>query len=170
MIFFRDANNEPEVLQTIPDNWIRLDAHSGIFRLVPSSSFSARLQVSRGGIYFPELLRSSIIPHAWRITYAHGFKDGCIPTLMNEAIGRLAASSALIIAGSLGIGAGIASTSLSIDGLSESISTTASAENSIYSAQRKEHIELLFGKTKNDPSAIINILRQYYKGLNITAI
>ena len=43
----------------------------------------------------------------------------------------------MITAGDLVIGAGIANISRSIDGLSQSIGTTASAENSAYSARIK---------------------------------
>lgn len=58
-----------------------------------------------------------------------------IPSQLLEYTGVNAAMSLLITAGDLVIGAGVASMSRSIDGLSQSINTTASAENSAYSAR-----------------------------------
>jgi energy-converting hydrogenase Eha subunit A len=68
------------------------------------------------------------------------------------------------------IGAGIAATSISLDGLSQSIQTTQSAENSGYSAVIKDYSEKLFGKTKDDPFAILKILKDYYKGQSMNII
>jgi hypothetical protein len=80
-------------------------------------------------------------------TYQHG-SSGVSPTYETllrvrvqspilEYAGILAARNILITAGDLVIGAGVASFSRSIDGLSQSIGTTASAENSAYSARIK---------------------------------
>ena len=164
LIYFRDENGEAETLQEIPNNWIRIQPHDGILRLIPNARFPANLQVDQVGNYFPEILRTRMVPHLWRITYTHGFKDGCVPVLINQAIGYLAAIQALIIAGNLVIGAGISAQSISLDGLSQSITTTASAENSSYSATIKEYQRLMFGANKDDPSAIIKRLKDYYKG------
>jgi hypothetical protein len=80
-------------------------------------------------------------------TYQHG-SSGVSPTYETllrvrfqsnilEYTGILSARNILITAGDLVIGAGIANMSRSIDGLSQSIGTTASAENSAYSARIK---------------------------------
>ncbi len=164
MIFFRDAQGLPEVVQEIPNNWIRLQRHDGILRLIPNARFPANLQISNTGNYFPEILRTETVPSLWRITYDYGFEDGKIPTLLNQAIGYLAAIQALIVGGNLVLGAGIAGSSISIDGLSQSIQTTQSAENSAFSATIKDYGDKLFGSTKDDPFAIIKTLKNYYKG------
>lgn len=163
LTYFRDANGDPEVVQEIPPEWIRLQPHDGIVRLIPNARFPANLQVSQTGNYFPEILRTQHVPHLWRITYDYGFEDGCIPALLNQAIGMVAAIQALTVGGNLVLGAGIASSSISLDGLSQSINTTQSAENSAYSATIKDYGGKLFGENKDDPFAILKVLRNYYK-------
>jgi len=170
MVILRDETGEPEAIQEIPNAWIVLQEHDGIIRLMPNARFPAKLAIGARGYWFPELLRADAIPAFWRVTYDYGFEDGKVPMLVNQAIGLTAAITALIIGGNLVIGAGIASQSISLDGLSQSISTTASAENSAYSATIKEYQRLLFGATKDDPSALVRILRNYYKGQGMDLI
>lgn len=167
LVYYRDNDNTPIVAQNIPNNWIRLDNHSGVIRLMPSTRFPAPLQVDGGTAFYPELLGAAIIPHAWRITYDYGFGSGEVPVLLNTAIGMMASIMTLIPAGHLILGAGIASNSISLDGLSQSINTTQSAENSGFSATMGDYKKLLFGATKDDPFAILKILKNYYKGADI---
>lgn len=170
MVYFRDSDGQPETLTEIPAQWVRLNPHDGIIRLVPNAQFAANLQIGRTGSYFPEILRSNLVPHLWRVTYDHGFKDGKIPHLINMAIAQIAAVQALIVGGNLVLGAGIASSSISLDGLSQSISTTQSAENSAYSATLKDYSDRLFGTRENDQFAILPILKNYYKGSDFNII
>lgn len=170
LVYFRDEDGNPQIVQTIPNNWLRLQAHDGIVRLIPNARFPANLQISQTGAYFPEILRSQFVPHLWQITYDYGFDPGCVPVLLNQAIGTIAAIQTLIVGGHLIIGAGIAATSISLDGLAQSIQTTQSAENSGYSAVIKDYSDKLFGKTKDDPFAILTILKNYYKGQQMNII
>jgi hypothetical protein len=169
LVYFRDDNGEVDDTQTIniPPNWIRANSHDGIIRLVPNGKFPANLQIGNGGFY-PELFSVARVPHAWEVNYDYGFCDGLVPVLLNQAIGMMAAILVLIPGGNLVLGAGIAGTSLSLDGLSQSIQTTQSAENSAYSATIKDFSEKLLGKTKDDPFALVKVLRDYYKGSTMT--
>lgn len=170
LVYFRDDTGEPEVIQEIPNQWMRLQPHDGIVRLIPNARFPANLQVGQTGNYFPEILRSQFVPHLWRITYDYGMEDGKIPVMINQAIGFMAAVQALIIGGNLVLGAGIAGSSISLDGLNQSIQTTQSAENSAYSATIKEYEAKLNGKTKDDPFSILRILYNYYVGQQMNII
>lgn len=170
LVYFRDENGDPEVVQEIPTNWIRLQPHDGIVRLIPNARFPANLQISSTGNYFPEILRSQFVPHLWQIDYDFGFKDGKVPVMMNMAIGQLAAIQALTVGGNLVLGAGIAGSSISLDGLSQSIQTTQSAENSAFSATIKDYSDKLFGRNKEDPYALLKILKSYYKGQELNII
>lgn len=170
MVYFRDEDGNPETIQEIPTNWIRLQNHDGIVRLIPNARFPANLQIDQSGNFFPEILRTHMVPNLWRLTYDYGFEDGKVPAMVNQAIGYIASIQALIIAGNLIIGAGIASESISLDGLSQSVQTTQSAENSGYSATLREYQALLFGKTKDDPFGIVKILRDYYKGESVNIL
>lgn len=170
LVYFRDEDGEPVSIQTIPNNWLRLQAHDGLIRMIPNARFPANLQISQSGAFFPEILRSQLVPHAWRVTYDYGFDPGCVPTLLNQAIGTIAAIQALIVGGHLILGAGIAGTSISLDGLSQSIQTTQSAENSGYSSVIKDYSDKLYGKTKDDPFSILRILKEFYKGETMNII
>ncbi len=167
LVYFRDQDGVPISVQEIPTAWIRLNNHDGIIRLIPNTRFPAQLQIDQDGSFFPELLRMPMIPQAWKITYDYGFCSGQVPVLINQAIAMIAAIFVLITAGHLILGAGIAGTSISLDGLSQSIQTTQSAENSGFSSTIRDISEKLFGKTKDDEFAILRILHTYYKGAGI---
>ena len=171
LVYFRDDNGQVDETQTItiPSNWIRVDAMDGIVRLVPNGKFPANLQIGNGGFY-PELFSVQKVPHAWEVDYNYGFCSGQVPVLLNQAISMIASIIMLITAGHLILGAGIAGTSISLDGLSQSINTTQSAENSGFSSTIKDISEKLYGKTKDDPFAILRILRDYYKGQTLTIL
>lgn len=161
------GNLEPETVLEIPKEWWRIRHHDGQVRLVPNNKFPAQLQIGGGGSFFPELFRRhSTVPQLWHIEYEHGFAAGEIPVAVNMAIGLLASVFALNIAGDLVIGAGIAGTNLSLDGLSQGIQTTASAENHAYSAKVKEYHQFLFDKNVG----IIPKLRAFYKGSTLNII
>lgn len=80
------------------------------------------------------------IPDYWNMQYITGFDLDQIPTDLIDLVGKLASIGVLNIAGDLILGAGIASMSLSIDGLNQAIGTTSSAENSGYSARIKMYV------------------------------
>lgn len=162
----------PDAVLDIPPEWIRLRQHDGIVRLVPNNRFPASLQVGAGGSFFPELFRRhSNVPQLWRFTYTVGFASGKIPMVINQAIGLLAATYILDIAGDLVIGAGIASQSISLDGLSQSIQTTASAENHAYSAKVNQYKGALWGDSINSPNrGVMRMLRDYYQSQRINII
>lgn len=80
------------------------------------------------------------IPDYWSVQYITGFDIDNLPIDLINLIGKVASFGPLGIAGDMILGsAGIASMSLGIDGLSQSISTTASAENAGYGARLKQY-------------------------------
>lgn len=171
LVYYRDDNGEVDDTQSleIPRSWWRVNAHDGIIRLVPNGKMPGNLAYGAGG-FFPEIFKSRMIPHSWEIDYNYGFCTGMVPVLLNQAISMLAAIICLITAGHLILGAGIAGTSISLDGLSQSINTTQSAENSGFSSVIKDISEKLYGTTKDDPFAILKMLKNYYKGASITIL
>jgi len=101
------------------------------------------------------------IPNYWRVTYITGFK--VVPDDLTNIIGKMASIGLLNIAGDLILSsAGLASTSLSIDGLSQSISTTASATSAGYNARLLQY-------TKEIEASWVN-LRRYYKGITMISL
>ena len=77
------------------------------------------------------------IPNYWRVKYCTGFK--VIPVELRDVVSKLAAIQILAILGDLLLGPGISSSSLSLDGLSQSISSTRSGTTSIYGARIKQY-------------------------------
>lgn len=76
------------------------------------------------------------IPDYWRVQYITGWDIDDLPMDLLNIVGMLASIPALDVAGDLILGtAGIAGQSLSIDGLSQSISTSISATNAGYGAR-----------------------------------
>lgn len=76
-----------------------------------------------------------MIPDYWDLQYITGFKLDQMPMDLINLTGKLASFGPLGIAGDLILGAGIASQSLGVDGLSQSISSTSSATNAGYGAR-----------------------------------
>lgn len=124
--------------------------------IVPSSNnVGALIWFNNAGAY--PMLHSgvNIVPNFWHITYKTGFK--IVPYDLLQAVCKMASIQILAVLGDILLGAGIASESLSFDGLSQSISTTQSAENSAYSARIKQYANEL----KDD----LRRLSNYYRGV-----
>lgn len=116
--------------------WFRADSPSGQINLLPTAGTFSSILLSQGGSYLPLLYSGTqYVPHLFRVEYKAGFKPDELPENIINLIGLKAAMGPLNIAGDLIAGAGIASKSLSLDGLSQSVSTTSSATNAGYGAR-----------------------------------
>lgn len=139
--------------------WFRIESNAAHVNLLPTAGTFSSLLLSQGGAYLPLLYSgTSYVPHLFRVVYKAGFKSGQIPHNLLNLIGMKAALGPLNVAGDLIAGAGISSKSLSMDGLSQSISTTASATNSGYGARIGQYTKMI----KED---LANVKR-YYTGIN----
>ena len=76
-------------------------------------------------------------------------------------IGMYASCFPLNTAGDLVAGAGVASRSIGIDGLTSSVSTTASATNAGYGARILQY--------QNDIKRLLPVVRNYYHGIELRA-
>jgi hypothetical protein len=126
-----------------PKEWLSVNKHPADLpmrqiNLVPVSSRTAQTSSVYFGIT-PHLgfYGYNTIPNYWVSLYCTGFSE--VPNDLKHFIGRMAAIPILDIGGSLILGAGIASMSVGLDGLSQSISTTSSAENHGYSSTIKSY-------------------------------
>lgn len=123
-----------------PEEWFTIrktndDIVHRSINIVPTNNGSAINQsVVYSGIY-PQLgyYGSRNIPSYWNLKYVSGFDE--IPSDLIRVMGMMAAIPLYDQLGDLIAGAGIASKSLGLDGLSESVSTTSSATNSGYGAR-----------------------------------
>lgn len=166
------AKYPDQAILEFPPQWFKVRKHDGQLRLLPGLGTYSGFQVNGQGQFLPELFRNkSRVPDLFEVTYETGFEDGCVPMTINAAIGLMAAIFALNIAGDLILGAGIANSSLGIDGLNQSIGTTSSAENHGYSAKVKEYQKLLFGDSINSPNrGLVRTLRDFYQGARFNII
>jgi hypothetical protein len=100
------------------------------------------------------------IPNYWRAIYCTGFSK--TPKDLLNFIGKLAAINVFHILGDIILGAGIASQSIGIDGLSQSIATTSSATNAGYGARVSGYLA--------DAKLAWPRLKAFYKGFEMTSM
>jgi len=136
-----------------PKEWFRWHADDGQLFLVPSA-----LGVAPSATGVPMSPRR-LIPDAYEITYYAGFDPARLPPELKDAVGKEAAGGPLNIGGDLLLGAGIASSSLSLDGLSQSINTTSSATNAGYGARLIQY--------EKELKTLYKVLLPYYRGLKM---
>lgn len=137
------------------------DYHRRI-NLVPNQNGDASAIgiIYRGGLPYWGLTSYDNIPQYWTVQYMTGFNK--IPQDLVAFISKLATINIFHIGGDLILGAGIASFSLGIDGLSQSISTTSSATNAGYGSRILGYIE--------DMKRSLPYLVSKYKGINLMTV
>jgi len=134
--------------------WLEMSEKSGFGQLVP---FSATMAFQFIGLVWVESLRGRIeLPNFWHYTAVAGLRE--VDPVLLEVVGKKAAIDALTVAGQAFRG-GYSSQSISRDGVSESVSYTASAIYGIYSATIEEYSKFLNREIKQ--------LRGRYRGLNV---
>lgn len=142
-------------------DWISLQRFEGHVNIVPGPAGSGTIALGFNSWFFPWMHRatSKWIPDVFRVAYTAGFgrrPEGSwnfprgsepasvshpdpeldsLPVDIKELVGKVASFGPLNIAGDLLGGAGIASQSISIDGLSQSFNTTSSSTSSGYGAR-----------------------------------
>ena len=144
-----------------PPEWYRLNKAEGHLQIVPTAGTLSEMMIGQGGSFLPAVYNGmAYLPQLFHVDYTAGFEEGKVPRDLLDAIGMFASMGPLSIFGDLLGGAGIASSSISLDGLSQSINTTSSAENSGYSARVDRYEKML---RKQMP-----LLRSYFKGIRFT--
>lgn len=151
-----------------PEQWIvTKKTNSGLYRrqlwIVPNQDapVTNNNSVIFSGI-MPHIgfMNNATVPSYWTVRYCTGFTKP--PADLVNVIGKLAAINIFHILGDLILGAGIASQSIGIDGLSQSISTTSSATSAGYGSR-------IFGYLK-DLKTNLPRLKAYYKGPTMLAL
>lgn len=140
-------------LLDIPHEWITLDKKMGDLTIIPISG-SIRLIAPQLGVAVPMFMMRSYLPMGVTVTYEAGMEKDEIPHNLLEWIFKRAANSIFEVWGDQIIGAGIASSSLSIDGLSQSTGTTQSAMYGGASARILEY--------RKDIDELTPIIRKYF--------
>lgn len=176
-----------QVTQQYRKDWIHPERHSGQIQLVPGVGTAGSILLGVFGAWTPVLYRQNkYIPDAFRISYTAGFGKAppCsydfapgsepasvsypdpmleqFPPVIGELVGKIAAFGPLNIAGDLLGGAGIASQSIGIDGLSQNFNTTSSATSAGYGARLIQY--------RQEIKDQIPTLQKYYKGLRMRTV
>ena len=126
---------DQKVINFLPES-IQLFPEAGQINVVPGTGQVAQIFLTQGGLWFPWIARfQRSVPLVFQIDYVAGFEVGKVPQILVDAIGKYAAFGPLNIAGDLLGGAGIASQSISLDGLSTSFNTTSSSTSAGYGAR-----------------------------------
>jgi len=142
-----------------PQSWLRVHDRKGTVQIFPAPVASgANLAIGQDGqLIIPTLYARAYAPQMFRITYTAGFKEGMVPANIIDCICKKASIEIFNQLGDIIVGAGIANISLSLDGLSQSVGTTASATNAGYGARIIQYEKQL--------KALVEELRGTYKGV-----
>lgn len=111
----------------VPLEWLKIDKMGGKIQMFPSSGNSNALIINQSGVIFGLNQQWGYAPQMWSVDYEAGMTAKDIPPELKELIYKQATCNIMTVWGDLILGAGIASQSISIDGLSQSIGTTQSA-------------------------------------------
>ena len=157
--------NAQVIGQALPATWINLDNNQGVVSVVPTNyggnSFFNMGTFGLGMAGRPYVFNQDYIPGMIHVDYVAGFPQG-VPKDIVEYVAKIASFGPLNIAGDLLGGAGIASQSVSLDGLSQSINTTSSPMFSGYGARLGIYAKEVDDETKG--------LRLKYKGIQMRVI
>lgn len=111
-----------QVIQVFPPDWVRLMKESGQIHLVPTSGSLAQVMLGGGNGYLPFIFAGlSYLPQLWEVDYVSGFPVDELPRDVAGVICKLAAVDILVLMSDLVGPLGIASSSLGLDGMSQSI-------------------------------------------------
>lgn len=147
----------------IPAEWVQLKKKSAQINLIPYYGTLASANIQNQMLIFMPLMSNSMyIPQILRVSYTAGIGENeDAPDLLAQLIAMNATTGVLNVLGEIALGgqAALAGYSIGIDGLSQSVSTTASAENAAYGGRIRQ--------MEREMTEVVKTLRQYYYGLSI---
>jgi hypothetical protein len=156
--------SQPEGVD-IDDRWIVIEEEgtSGVIQIVPGQGNISDVLLIPGHLMPMWSGAFGRVPGVWRFTYKAGFAAGAVPADIKHAVGMSAAIGPLNIAGDLIAGAGIASLSISVPGLSQNVGTSSSAMYSGYGSRVSEY-------QKELKEMVPNMRRFYGKGTRMVVV
>lgn len=120
-----------------PKDWMVIHKRPGQVQMVPTLGSMSSFLIGQGGQLLSMYAHlHSFIPGMFKITYKTGFENDDIPEDCADLICKKACTHVLHNAGDMIAGsAGVANFSVSVDGMSQSLGTTASPTNAGYGAR-----------------------------------
>jgi len=141
----------------IDTSWIEISERNGFVQLVP---FNQEIAFRFLGLVWVESMRGRIeLPNFWHFDALAGLRQ--VDPVLLEIIGKKASIDALTVAGHAFRG-GFSSQSVSRDGVSESVSYTASAIYGIYSATIEDYTKFINKEIKQ--------VKGRYRGVNMVVL
>ena len=126
------------LLDLIENEWLRTDRQYGLVSFFPKVGVEALGPFTQGSAYMRTLYGRGY-PHGFKFDYDAGFESSdYIPKGLRETIMKWASIKTLASTGD-GLLAGFSSSSISLDGLSESFSSTQSATSAYFGARIKQY-------------------------------
>lgn len=132
--------------------------------MVPNANSTHNQIVYVGMMPHTGMFNNRQIPNYWKLTYVTGWDRDKIPQTILTVIGKIAALDILAVAsdGMLQY-PGVGSTSISLDGLSQSISSFANGTTGIFGARAKSYLDELYGRSGRDGE--LQRLKDTYLGI-----
>lgn len=127
---------------------------NGIGNLQQSTAFFG------GVVPYIRIGNGATVPDYWQLKYVTGFEK--IPMDIYNVVGLLAAINIFSVLGDLVLGVGVASKSISLDSLSQSISSVKSGDNSGYGARINGYIKQM--------NSTLPRLKEFYAGIKFTCV
>lgn len=155
-----------QTIQTFPSEWIRLMIEHGQLHLIPTSGSLSQVIIGQGADYLP-LIFSGLgkLPNLWEVDYTSGFAVGCTPRIIIDAIAKMASISILTIMSDLVHPIGVSSSSLSVDGLSQSRSLQLPA----FKQRIDRYSSELYNDSQDQPG-LIRQIRNKYLGIALSSV
>jgi len=162
-------------IRNFTQDWIHVQRLSGQINMVPAAGSIGTTLIGSRGSLLPFIHRlNNFIPDVFRVSYRAGFGKkttgigladptlDTVPYDIVDLVGKIATFGPLNIAGDLLGGAGIASQSLSLDGLSQSFNTTSSSTSAGYGARLIQY--------QKEIKEWVPTLRRFYHGPALMAV
>lgn len=145
-----------------PASWVRCDKTYGQIQLIPTVGGNAALLVG-SSVWLP-LFNGGMahVPLSLYVTYRAGFLANQIPEDIEAVIYKKAGMSLLLMLGNALYGPGIASKSISMDGVSQSYGTVASGVYGLYAS--------IIGKWQDDVDKQLALIKQRYQGIRMAVL
>ena len=127
-----------QVIDLKTNNWIRLAKETGQLQLFPKSG----MQYGPFAVgAYPWLILGTHYPEGFVVDYTTGYPSSdFVPNSLREVIAKWTVVKLMGVAGD-GLMAGFSSQSVSLDGLSESFSSTQSPENTFFGARTRFYMD-----------------------------
>ncbi len=161
-----------QTIQVFPQEWIRLEPLHGQIHLVPSRGSLGQIIIGQGGDFLPLIYGGlSYLPNLWQVDYTAGMDPENLPRDVVEAIAKMAALDVLTVMSDLVRPIGVASESVSIDGLSQSMSYLAPA----FQQHIVRYTDDLYGpagKSQNmrTTGGLLRQIHDQYRGFNLASL